>query len=1257
MKKGIFQRAAAWLLTFVLMVAMTNTAAFSVEVKADEGQGENEEPVYAGCLVNETDFQEAVFDGDSQISEEDYEEDPYIGADSLEELFSQAGEKDIFQGYLLIWINGQAQTSETAVSLPDTLGNTPVEGIVIMAYEENAPLQVNQFIVNAPLAIRGVVDGDLKLNYPNEVPSYGNEEDGTYFEGVLLLNAFVSGSVFACDEEGNDVTEAAGAVTIGDSTHIGGIHGIEKTVLKDELIIEEGEGSIEFWTVETQRHYRELLIAGYKEERIPIFHRNVEEEQDALDYCMLLEDLNTYPVKEYQDGLFVKKGEDYYSVWWVEDFAVSGVREDSKVTDETFIKELNTAFSEDTAECYVVSESEYSLYRYYYEDDETGEICEAAYIQKEDDMLYQEDTEVYSQLGEELQERVRNSMLFPAAETGEDSETVAEKYQYNGGRCRLPNIAVRYIDPESLGTTWEDMDLAAGTKVIRYRCPNQMSAQEEFSYRNYTIEDETIDLITDVDGIIYDKNQLKACYSIETMSEEEYQNYGIEDVYTTYLKGDVATLENALDCMEEDAAANGSGYYKIFINICSDSLFELEKIAIPEHVKGIILDTSWYDENTPNRILFDEVEFSDADQEIRFLNLFFGSEEENTPSAKTFTVSGAAGKVLFSNCRMNQKIDGGNAKVTFLYDNYVKEYSGGQSTELLSGVLCVEDALDVTFGEGLKADRGTVAARADAKLNFGKISTLTGNQIAGEEAGSILDEGSILNIVSDTRNGQPADIVFTSTDMEFGDAYETCYDDNLYGGVEGTRYYCYDESTQVYKEYVKFIVDGEEKWAFIDGVDLTEVDAVDVPSGVIPWIYSCDLRLSLIDTAANPDCIFTSSMYGIKSCLYTEGEDYDVDKNFDSEKCRLVYDEAAVARFATADYSVYEELQTAENQTEAYEAFFSKLVVEYKRNIEDDNEIFPVYNMGERLSEISREESESSFSGKTAVVVGTDGLHYISYYYDLSSEQGDAPFFDGNKYILLINKEPVVEPPVHTHTPGDWVTEKEATESEEGSRVQKCTECGEIINRESIPKLTPVHTHTPGDWVTEKEATGSEEGSLVQKCTGCGEILNRKSIPKFTVTLNVKSIPLQVKKSTTAVKATVMEGDAVASWKSSNTKVAAVSKSGKITGKKTGTAKITVTTKKGATASVKVTVQKGIVKAQKIAVDKKTLTLKVKKSYTLKTVLTPVTTTEKVTYTTSNKKAAVVSKKGKITAKKAGKATITVKCGKKKVAVKVTVKK
>ena len=163
------------------------------------------------------------------------------------------------------------------------------------------------------------------------------------------------------------------------------------------------------------------------------------------------------------------------------------------------------------------------------------------------------------------------------------------------------------------------------------------------------------------------------------------------------------------------------------------------------------------------------------------------------------------------------------------------------------------------------------------------------------------------------------------------------------------------------------------------------------------------------------------------------------------------------------------------------------------------------------------------------------------------------------------------------------------------------------------------------------------------------------------ITLNATSVPLQFKKSTSVIKVAkaTLPGDQIASWSTSNKKVVTVSKSGKITAKKVGTAVVTITMKSGATAKCKVKVQKAAVKLTKIAVNSKKVNLNLKKgpkTYQLTATKTPITVVSKVTFTTSNKKVAVVSKSGKITAKKAGKAVITVKCAKKVQKVTVVVK-
>ena len=50
-----------------------------------------------------------------------------------------------------------------------------------------------------------------------------------------------------------------------------------------------------------------------------------------------------------------------------------------------------------------------------------------------------------------------------------------------------------------------------------------------------------------------------------------------------------------------------------------------------------------------------------------------------------------------------------------------------------------------------------------------------------------------------------------------------------------------------------------------------------------------------------------------------------------------------------------------------------------------------------------------------------------------------------------------VEKPALGHVPGEWIVEKEATETEDGYRYKKCTVCGEKVAEEVIPRLAWVN--------------------------------------------------------------------------------------------------------------------------------------------------------------------------------------------------------
>lgn len=198
--------------------------------------------------------------------------------------------------------------------------------------------------------------------------------------------------------------------------------------------------------------------------------------------------------------------------------------------------------------------------------------------------------------------------------------------------------------------------------------------------------------------------------------------------------------------------------------------------------------------------------------------------------------------------------------------------------------------------------------------------------------------------------------------------------------------------------------------------------------------------------------------------------------------------------------------------------------------------------------------------------------------------------------------------------------------------------------------------------LTEAEAAYQQAVEESKKTT---EETKPEDVTKYVAKFSAKSTSIQKRKSSTnlAKDIAITAGDKIVKWETSNKKVVTVTNKGKITGKKVGTATITVTTDKGAKASITV-----YVKAKKVATKKVTVknaktdrvvkkaTLKKGKKLTLKVVTNPITTPDKVTFKSSKKSVATVTNKGVIKAKKKGKATIIVKSGKKTVKVQITVK-
>lgn len=255
----------------------------------------------------------------------------------------------------------------------------------------------------------------------------------------------------------------------------------------------------------------------------------------------------------------------------------------------------------------------------------------------------------------------------------------------------------------------------------------------------------------------------------------------------------------------------------------------------------------------------------------------------------------------------------------------------------------------------------------------------------------------------------------------------------------------------------------------------------------------------------------------------------------------------------------------------------------------------------------------------------------------------------------LISKGAVVKATGHSWNSGK-VTEA-ATCKKEGTKIYTCKNCGET-KTETIPATG----HKFDSWKTVKAQSIYSGAVQKRTCNACGKKETRIVGDKLKPVLKVNTPKLQLKCRQKTQKFTltdIAKGDSVKSWVSSNKKIVTVSGKPNGTciikaGKKTGSAKITITMRSNLKKTIGVKVQKKAVACTFIKNVPKKLTLKRKRSYQLKPVINPITCTYKAKYKTSNKKIVKVTSKGKITAVKKGKAKITVMVGKKKFGCMVT---
>lgn len=168
-----------------------------------------------------------------------------------------------------------------------------------------------------------------------------------------------------------------------------------------------------------------------------------------------------------------------------------------------------------------------------------------------------------------------------------------------------------------------------------------------------------------------------------------------------------------------------------------------------------------------------------------------------------------------------------------------------------------------------------------------------------------------------------------------------------------------------------------------------------------------------------------------------------------------------------------------------------------------------------------------------------------------------------------------------------------------------------------------------------------------------------KKPKKIYLTTTSSTVDIKGKVKVSVKKVSPKKASKSVKWKSSNKKVATVSSSGYVTGKKKGTVKITATSKKSKKVkkTIKITVKD--LKAKSVTMSKTSAVLFPNDKTTLKATVKGQAGfyNQGVTWKSSNTSVATVDSKGNVTAKKAGKATITAteKGGSKKATCAVTV--
>ena len=214
-----------------------------------------------------------------------------------------------------------------------------------------------------------------------------------------------------------------------------------------------------------------------------------------------------------------------------------------------------------------------------------------------------------------------------------------------------------------------------------------------------------------------------------------------------------------------------------------------------------------------------------------------------------------------------------------------------------------------------------------------------------------------------------------------------------------------------------------------------------------------------------------------------------------------------------------------------------------------------------------------------------------------------------------------------------WYRQKVPTCTEEGMEYEKCKRCWEETGQTRIIPALGHKYH----WVNDGK-------NLSYICERCNEVKETKPVIVMpqSFSLNTGNQTLGVGGTYKIYPKTVVPKNADKSviYQSKNNKIATVSSSGIITGKKPGKTKIVVTATRNKRLKKIVTIEVKNLKPTKLTLNTRSVKVKYDDKYQLIVKVNPRTMRCPVIFSSDNKKVATIDKQGVIRGKKAGTATI-----------------